>query len=127
MGEGEDDFGGRRWSEFLLPAVRGANDSGSSGGGCNNNVSAGAHGAVSGEDDDSYNGPATSLVLSSTQPSYMRSKTGVEMDPDRVSLFILSRRPFVVECVQLGCRAWAVMHAAMFLFFAIIAVKELFG
>lgn len=101
MGE-HDDMAGRRWSEFLLPAVRGA------GGGSSeeeNEYLKSEHHHEEGEEgyeedigksgdekDFGYN-PSLSLRSSmsfASLPSYMRAKSGLEMDPDRVGCCCLS-------------------------------------
>lgn len=104
MGE-HDDLAGRRWSEFLLPAVPGA------GGGSSEEEndylkSEHHHEEEEGEQEDSeedigksgdekdfgYNSSLSfrSSVSFASLPSYMRAKSGLEMDPDRVRCCCLS-------------------------------------
>lgn len=71
-GDGANDGGGR-WSEFLLPAVGGVGSEGEQ------MVEEGIY-------DKSYCSTSTfqSYTPFKSLPSYMKSKSGVEMDPDRV-------------------------------------------
>lgn len=86
MGEEEDSMAG---SELLLPAVRGASE--------NDQLLSENHRQNDDEESDGrgdddrlqYDGGSVlslqSHVTSGSLPSYMRAKSGVEMDPDRVS------------------------------------------
>lgn len=109
----------KRWSEFLLPAVRGASGGGSNSGSDRNTDdddgasgdyfreeaegeeegggrgedrwrSSGGHRGVGGDggsNDDDGHGSVWSLrshLSFKSLPSYMRAKSGVEADPDRV-------------------------------------------
>lgn len=93
MSEEEDSMAG---SELLLPAVRGASE--------NDQILSENHHqhddeeSDGREDDDGLQydgGSALSLqshVTFGSLPSYMKAKSGVEMDPDRVSFVPLSIR-----------------------------------
>lgn len=94
---GEDDgavdgaVDGRRWSEFLLPAVQGAiaeEESQMTGDNDGRYDEAGDEDFEEDNEEDEE-GSMRSLqshVSFASLPSYMRSKSGMEMDPDRVSL-----------------------------------------
>lgn len=86
---------GERWSDVLLPAVGGVR----SGSDNHDDVALSEkHGedgpeGESGDDDDGFDGSVLSLRSHSrfsSVPSYMKAKSGVEMDPDRVRFFYLS-------------------------------------
>lgn len=101
MGE-HDGMAGRRWSEFLLPAVQGAG--GGSSGEENEYLKSEHHheeeeeeqeGDIGKSEDDEDFGDNPSLTFRSSAsfaslPSYMRAKSGLEMDPDRVRCCCLS-------------------------------------
>lgn len=102
---------GRRWSEFLLPAVRGAgggsseeeneylksehhHEEGEEGEeGKEGQEGCGEDFGKSGDEQDFGYNPSLSLrssVSFASLPSYMRAKSGLEMDPDRVRCCCLS-------------------------------------
>ena len=117
---------GRRWSEFLLPSVRGA------GGGSSKEENeylksehhheegeegeegqegSGEDFGKSGDEQDFGYNPSLSLrssVSFASLPSYMRAKSGLEMDPDRVRCCCLSLLPSV-DCTlhEYGVRSTA--------------------
>lgn len=85
---------GRRWSEFLLPAVQSKPEAKNHSDGQEYVHRGGDEGADEGEEEQSL-GSLQSHVSFAELPSYMRSKSGMEMDPDRVSCeLVFGRRAF---------------------------------
>lgn len=120
MGEGDEgEMDGRRWSEFLSPPA------GSTPGG--KLPDDGQQGQDDGEDEgerEEESGSLCSLqshVTFASLPSYMRSKSGLEMDPDRVRFcWVFGVLPLVhwkhttaVDSLDLYCRLdfQAMQHA----------------
>lgn len=86
-GSADDAMDGRRWSEFLPSAGKPEGKLlEQSGARCSEGGNEGED--DEGEDDEEGEGSLHSLqshVTFASLPSYMRSKSGLEMDPDRVS------------------------------------------